>query len=129
MNVFKDLTPTEVEIMEVLWEQSEPVSFTWLSDFFNNKRDKAWKRPTLSTFLIKLSEKGFVNCKNRGRQMFYSAGMSVADYEKQKANTILDTLYDGSVKKFMTALYDGEELSKSQIDDLKQWLNGIDEGE
>lgn len=127
MNSFKDLTPTEVEIMEVLWEQTEPVSFTWLSDFFNNERDKAWKRPTLSTFLIKLSEKGFVTCKNRGRQMFYWAAMSVSDYEKQKANTILDTLYDGSVKKFMAALYDGEELSKHQIDDLKQWINDIDE--
>lgn len=126
MSTFKELTTTELEIMEVLWEQEEPVSFTWISDLFNNERGKEWKRSTLSTHLLKLSEKGLVTSKNSGRQMFYTVAMSFAEYESSKADNLLNKLYNGSVKNFMTALYDGNKISKDEIDDLKQWLEDLD---
>ncbi|MFI3227670.1 MAG: BlaI/MecI/CopY family transcriptional regulator [Clostridia bacterium] len=122
MSAFKELSATENEIMEVMWEQSEAVPYSFLIDFFNTKRGKEWKRQTLSTYMIKLSEKGLIISQSQGRQMFYSIAMTRADYEKTKANGILDKLYNGSVKNFMTALYDGKEISKNQIEDLKQWL-------
>lgn len=122
MNAFKELSATEKEIMEVMWAQTEPVSYSWLIDFFNNERCKGWKRQTLSTYMIKLAEKGFIIAKNQGRKMFYQKAITVCEYEKARANGILDTLYNGSIKNFMTALYDGENLSKNQIEDLKEWL-------
>ncbi len=122
MSAFKELSATEKEIMEVMWEQTEDVSYSFLIDFFNTQRGKEWKRQTLSTYMIKLADKGLVVSQNKGRQMFYKAGMTLAEYEKSKANGILDKMYNGSIKNFMTALYDGENLSQNQIDDLKEWL-------
>lgn len=126
MKAFKELTATEYEIMEVLWEEDEPVSFTWISDFFNNERDKEWKRSTLSTHLLKLSEKGLVKSKNSGRQMYYTVDMTFEEYESSKADNLINKLYNGSVKKLMTALYDGNKISKEEINDLKQWLEDLD---
>lgn len=122
MNAFKELSATEKEIMEVMWEQTEAVSYSFLIDFFNTQRGKEWKRQTLSTYMIRLADKGLITSQNQGRQMFYKSAMTHSEYEKSKANGILDKLYKGSIKNFMTALYDGENLSKDQINDLKEWL-------
>lgn len=126
MSAFKELTITEMEIMEFLWEQEEPTSFTTVMDYFNNQRDKEWKRTSLSTHLMKLAEKGLITPKNRGRQMFYTIVMSVEEYESKKANNILDDLYDGSIRKFMTALHSGKKVSKTHLNDLKQWLDDME---
>ena len=34
-------------------------------------------------------------------------------------------LYDNSVKKFVASLYDGKELTKEQIDELKDYLDSL----
>lgn len=122
MSAFKELSETETEIMEVLWSKNEAVSFGWLMDYFNTQRGKQWKRQTLSTFMLRLAEKNVIVAKNQGRQMFYCPTMTKKQHESAKANGILDTLYSSSIKNFITALYDGEHLSKQQIDDLKKWL-------
>ena len=38
---------------------------------------------------------------------------------------ILKKLYGNSVKKFIAALYDGESLSKKQIEELKDYLDSL----
>lgn len=126
MSAFKELTTTEGEIMGLLWERAEPTSFTEVLDFFNNEKEKEWKRSTLSSHLLKLSEKGLITSKHRGRQMYYSVAKTVEEYETLKANNILDDLYDGSIRNFMTALYDGKKVSKKHLNDLKQWLDDME---
>lgn len=120
--MFKELSETELEIMEILWGSEEPVTFGALIDYFNTEKNKNWKRQTLSTFLTRLAEKGVIETIKQGRQMLYRPTMSKKQFESEKANGLLDKLYNSSIKNFMAALYDGKHLSKTQIDDLKDWL-------
>lgn len=111
MSAFKELTSTELEIVEFFWENEEATSFSTVLVFFNNQREKEWKCSSLSTHLLKLAKNGLITSKNRGRQVFYTVVMSPSQYETGKAYS----LYDGSVKHFMTALYDGKKMSKKKI--------------
>ena len=122
MNAFKEVSETELEIIEVLWGEDSPRNFAWLLDHFNDQYGKQWKRQTLSTYLLRLSQKGLVCSENVGRTSEYRPALTRAEYEQAKAKNVLDSTYSGSVRTFMTALYDGKSISSDELSELKCWL-------
>lgn len=46
--------------------------------------------------------------KKQGRGKIYWAAITKEEFEQAKAKRILDVLYQGSIKNFLTALYGGE---------------------
>ena len=123
MKEFKEMSETEMEIMEVLWSSGIAKTPTEILEYFNVNKSRNWKRQTISTFLMRLSEKGMLSSKKEGRTVYYTPAITQKEYDRNKAKGILDTLYEGSVKNFMTALYDADGVSDKEIDDLKKWLN------
>jgi len=128
MNAFKEVSETEMEIMEVLWSEGSAKPFAWLLEHFNNQHGKQWKRQTLSTYLLRLAEKGVVCSKSAGRTSEYSPTMTRNEYESAKAQSVLDGSYSGSIRNFMTALYDGKSVSIAEMSDLKKWLSEQEKG-
>lgn len=121
MKHFREMSETEQEIMEVLWE-SAPKTLNELRDLFANQRGKAWKPQTLATFISRLVEKELIIWEQRGRARYYSPALTKAEYEGAKAKTVLDTLFDGSLQSFVAALYDGDALSEQDIAEMKEWV-------
>lgn len=122
---FKELSETEKEIMEFLWscqEKDEILSFAEILDYFNTEKNRNWKKQTLSTYLLKLSEQELIIGTKKGRTVLYSPITTPKKYEKSKAKGLLDRMYEGSVSKFMSALYDGEKMPEDDINELKKWL-------
>lgn len=117
------ISETELQVMTVLWNSQTPKTLTELLNYFYTEQGKDWKQQTLLTFLSRLEKKGLVSWEQNGRARSYKAAVSPKEYESLKAKGILDTLYRGSIKKFMTALFDGNALSQEEIDELKQWLS------
>ncbi|SDF68483.1 Predicted transcriptional regulator [Fontibacillus panacisegetis] len=114
---------TELELMETIWECQHPVTSSELLRIFG-ERGKHWKSQTISTFLSRLVEKGALRITNRqGRTNSYTPCISQKDYRLQETQTIINGLYEGSVKNMISALYDGERLSDSDITELKQWFS------
>ena len=60
MKVSHKITETERNVMEVLWENSDPVATRELLEMMKEK-GKSWKRQTLNTLLFRLEEKGIVS--------------------------------------------------------------------
>lgn len=121
MKKFREMSETEQEIMEVLWE-SAPKTLTELRDLFANERGKVWKPQTLATFMSRLEEKELIIWEQRGRARYYSPALTKAEYEGAKAKTLLDTLFKGSLQSFVAALYDGDALSEQDIAEMKEWV-------
>ncbi|MCH5347739.1 MAG: BlaI/MecI/CopY family transcriptional regulator [Oscillospiraceae bacterium] len=121
MKHFREMSETEQEIMEVLWE-SAPKTLNELRDLFANQRGKVWKPQTLATFISRLVEKELIIWEQRGRARYYSPALTKAEYEGAKAKTVLDTLFDGSLQSFVAALYDGDALSEQDIAEMKEWV-------
>ncbi|AYB46201.1 BlaI/MecI/CopY family transcriptional regulator [Paenibacillus lautus] len=122
MNQVQKLSDTEMELMEVIWECTPPVTSTELLALFA-QRGREWKAQTMSTFLSRLVDKGALTATRDGRTNKYTPRISPEDYKLMEAQHVLDGLYQGSVKNLISALYDGEKLSDKDIAELKQWFS------
>lgn len=123
MKEFQKLSETEMELMEVIWKLNHPVKSSEMLDIFSKSKGKKWKGQTIATFLARLVDKGLLVVKKEGRANIYTPRLSLEEYKKLEAQSLLDVLYDGSVKNFLSTLYDGENISKEEIKELKQWFS------
>lgn len=119
---FIELSDSELEVMEVLWENSEPISFGELLDYFNNHTEKSWKKQTLNTFLFRMQQKNLLQNISDDRYKKYIPAMTKEEYRMAESKAFLDKNYQGSIVKMLTAFNGGEKLEKKEIDELKQLL-------
>lgn len=118
---FQKLSETELEIMQVIWASPHPVTSSELLDVFASK-GRNWKGQTISTFLARLVDKGVLISTRLGRANIYEPSMSSQEYRGQEANSLLQTMYEGSVKNFLATLYGGQKMTKDELVELKQWF-------
>lgn len=119
MTQFQSLSDSEMEIMKVIWELAGPVTTSQLLELFAYK---GWKVQTLSTFLTRLTEKGVLRAEKRGKNKLYSPALTQADYHKQEAKYVIDSMYHGSLLDFLAAFYGGQGISKTELEELKHWF-------
>lgn len=120
----KPLTPlseSEHEIMQYIWENDVPVTTSVLVSIFSATR--GWKIQTISTFLTRLVEKGMLECYKEGAQNRYIPLISEQVYRTRTARRFLEQEHGGSIKNFLTALYDVNGISTDEIEELKSWLD------
>lgn len=122
MKSVQKISETELELMEVIWECDFPVTSNELLKFFTNK-GKNWKIQTISTFLSRLVEKKFLIASKNGRNNTYIPCISKEDYKLFETQNVLNSIYQGSVRNMLSALYDGDKLSDDDIAELKQWFS------
>jgi len=123
MTSFQKLSETEMEVMQIIWECGHPITSSELLDIFSEKKGKEWKGQTIATFLARLVEKGVLtSIKKQGRTNIYSPRISPEEYRSKEAKSFLDTVYEGSVKNFLATLYDGKELTKDDVTELRRWF-------
>lgn len=91
-------------------------------DIFARHKGKEWKGQTIATFLARLVEKGVLTSIKQGRANIYEPRLSPEEYRRREAKSLLETLYEGSIKNFLTTLYDGKELTKDEIVELRRWF-------
>lgn len=122
MKQVQKLSDTEMELMQVIWECTPPVTSTELLGLFA-QRGREWKAQTISTFLSRLVDKGALAVTRHGRTNKYEPRVSPEDYKLMETQHVLDGLYQGSVKNLISALYDGDKLSDKDIAELKKWFS------
>lgn len=122
VNHVQKLSDTEMEVMQVIWESTPPVTSRELLQLFSQK-GKEWKAQTISTFLSRLVDKGALTVTRHGRTNEYIPQISSEEYKLMETKGMLDGLYQGSVKNLLSALYDGDKLSNQDITELKKWLS------
>ena len=119
---FQKLSETEMEVMQVIWASDDPITSGELLDIFAQQKGKEWKGQTIATFLARLVEKGVLISIKQGRANIYKPRISPEEYRSYEAKSLLQTLYEGSIKNFLTTLYDGKELTKDEMTELRRWF-------
>jgi predicted transcriptional regulator len=76
----------------------------------------------INYILARLVEKGVLISTKQGRANIYEPRISPEEYRSQEAKSLLETLYEDSVKNFLTTLYDGKELTKDEIAEIRRWF-------
>lgn len=123
MNKFQKLSDTEMELMSIIWELNKKVTSAELLEIVEKEKDKKWSGQTISTFLSRMVEKGVLTYDKKGRTNYYIATVTIEEYRQKEAESILNDMYKGSIKKFLSALYHGKKMNKEEIDDLKEWFS------
>ncbi len=118
------LSELEFELMDYIWEHENGVYFKDLVEYFIEKGGKAWKRPSLRTFLLRLQEKGFLQIDQSSKRSYiYMATETKKEYIQRWTQNLLAEAYGDSIGNFICALNGGEGLSQKDIEELKKIID------
>ena len=126
MNI-KKLGDAELEIMEELWDSSEPLTSGYILEKIRPTRK--WALSTLMATLARLTEKGFVYCDRSTRTNYYTAVITAEEYRASEGTSFIRKLYGGSVKRLVASLYDCQELDAKDIAELRAFLDELERKE
>lgn len=111
------LTPLELEIMHVLWEEG-PANVQTVQQ--NLKRPLAYT--TVQTMLNILHRKGKVKRALRDRAYFYTPAVSRSHVTRQHIGDIIDRLFGGSAESLVMSLVETKHLTPKKLARLQQLI-------
>lgn len=119
MEEIKRLPESELEIMQIIWKKSAPVSRVDIEQALQETHPLA--PTTILTLLTRLCEKGFLSLKKEGRSNLYEPLIAEKEYLATESRSFLDRVFHGSVASFATALCDSG-VTKEELEELRRLL-------
>lgn len=119
MEEIKRLPESELEIMQIIWKKSAPVSRVDIEQALQETHPLA--PTTILTLLTRLCEKGFLSLKKEGRSNLYEPLITEKEYLAVESRSFLDRVFHGSVASFATALCDSG-VTKEELEELRRLL-------
>ena len=116
------LSKTEQAILNLLWKNQRWMSGVEFWKYFNSN-GKPCKRQTINTYLTRMTDKGIL-VKNERKYMYT---YKKEEWDQRKANEIITTMFDNSLKNFIVAITGSRKLSKKEAEELKEYLSQIEE--
>lgn len=123
----KTLGEAELQIMQVIWSTKDAVSSNYILNELQGKRK--WQLSTLMTSLNRLVDKGFLVCDRSIGKNLYSAIISENDYKAKESKSFLEKLYNNSIQNLITTLYTNKMMKNVDIDELRKFLDELEEKE
>ncbi len=120
MTKMKRLPDGEFEIMKVIWRSPSPITTMQIIEKLDPR--KKWKPQTVLTMLVRLTEKEFLISERVGRERNYVASISEEEYLQVETGNFMTRYYGNSVGSLIKTMYDGQDLSQEDFDELNEWL-------
>ncbi len=114
------LTASEWNILNCLWERSPRTVMQLAGEL---EKTVGWARSTTITVLHRMEAKGLVRCEQAGRGKAYVPLVERDQAAVAETRSFLDRVYQGSVGMMMSAMAQGEGLSRDQIAQLRAILD------
>ena len=95
MKDFRRLPECEELVMAIVWSAPEEADMETVRRIANGTHGRAWKPQTVSTFLARLREKGFLSMHRKGRYQYYVPAIAETDYRNAVVEGIVKRLYGG----------------------------------
>jgi predicted transcriptional regulator len=82
----------------------------------------------VSTFILRLCNKGLISSKRNGREYCYTALVTEEEYNELQTKAFVQKTYNGNAKGLVAALIKNDFLSAEDIDELNRfWHEKVDE--
>ena len=117
------LPESELDIMLAVWEAGEEGA---TAPGILEGLARPLTASALHSYLKRLEDKGYLACTKEGKTNRYTPLVSREAYQRQEGKTILGKLYEGSLKRFAAALHDGGALDKSDVEELRAYLEELE---
>ena len=119
------LTNSEWNVLSCLWEQSPQTVMQLVAKLGETV---GWAKSTTITTLRRMEEKGLVHCEIIGKGKSYTPAVEQEKAVVAETRSFLDRVYRGSVGLMMSAMAQRQELTKEEIQDLRDILAKAEEG-
>lgn len=123
MKKIEKLSDSEREIMDIIWNIDRKVTSSEILKIFNEGKGKKWSAQTISTFLTRIVDKGILKSDREGRTNYYYYIVNKKEYESNQAENILNNLYKGSLKNFLSALYYEKDMTDEEYKEISEWFS------
>ncbi|MBC8569702.1 BlaI/MecI/CopY family transcriptional regulator [Zongyangia hominis] len=108
----------EIRIMEYIWEE-QPVKAGEL--VIRAKEDYGWSKNTTYTMLKRLAEKGMIDRSDPG--FVCRALVTREQVQQEETRSLIDKVYNGSRKLFLTSFLSEEKLTEDEIEEIKKLID------
>lgn len=97
----KRLTPCELEMMQVIWKCEGDIQEMDIKAQLSQRFGKEYARTTISTFLKKLGDKGYLEKYRVGRNSYVRVLIPASVYIRCELQHILKEYYGGDMESFL----------------------------
>lgn len=123
MESIKRLPDSELEIMMIIWEAGQAVSSAYVMEKLLG--EKSWANTTVLNFLSRLVDRGFLETSKQGRFNYYKALVGETEYLQKESKSFLERMHRSSLKSLVASLYDGDAISKADLEELKKYVDEV----
>ncbi|MBZ9607475.1 BlaI/MecI/CopY family transcriptional regulator [Clostridium estertheticum] len=114
------ISNAEWEIMKIIWINSEISSINIIQEL----KDKSdWKPATVKSLINRLLTKNAIGFNKLGYEYLYFPLISEADCIKSESHSFINRVFNGSIKSMLLTFAQSEEISETDIEELKNILN------
>lgn len=113
------ISEAEWKVMKVLWANS-PLSAMEIITALAGTKD--WHPNTVKTLLSRLHKKGALGVEKHKNLYLYRPLVSEAECVRTESESFLQRVFGGSVKPLLTHFVEKQELSSSDLDELRRIL-------
>lgn len=118
MAEIQKIPDSELEIMMIIWETDEKVTSEYIMDRLN----RTWVKSTVLNFLTRLCDRGFLKYHKEGRFNIYESLVKKEDYLQRESKSFLKKMHHNSITSLIATLYDGNSISKDDLEELKKFI-------
>lgn len=116
------VSESELEVLKVIWDKEISTSKEIVEILLKTTK---WKVKTIQTLITRLVEKGVVNVDKANKKAYiYSPNVTEKEYKKFANESFVNKLYNGSLNLMISTFIKENKLSKNDIDDLRNLLEG-----
>lgn len=113
------VSESEQIVMEVLWQES-PLSS---QEVVERLQDQDWNEKTVKTFLNRMVKKGVIGFETEGRKYIYHPLIKREEFIQTESDGFLNKVFNGDVKELLATFVQNKQLSKQELNYLKDLLD------
>lgn len=118
------LSEAQLEIMNILWRAGGGT----VADVLEQLRlIRPVTRNTVQTMLSRLDEKGWLTHREEGGAFFYCPAVPRAEVQRDVAQRVVDTVFDGSAAGILMSLLQDRSLTRDEAARIRRMIEKAEE--
>lgn len=114
------ISDAEWTVMKVLWDRGASTVAEVVKELEGRLH---WKPRTVQTLVRRLAEKGALAVESIGREFRYSPAVAQDECQIEESRSFLQRVFDGRLTPFVAGLVEREEVTRADLDALRQMLD------
>jgi BlaI family transcriptional regulator, penicillinase repressor len=118
------LTPAQLEIMNLFWEHGE-LNVAEVREMISVRREVA--RNTVQTMLKRLADKGWLHTRAQGNTFHFRAARPRKATLREMLGQLLDGAFGGSASSMVMALMESRRISPAEARRIRELIGSMEE--